>query len=290
MCITVDTAEDPPQTWLQGLTTHNWDPSDYTVIGAGVKWNGWKTRTGLLLSWLALNPDAQYFLVTDGRDVIINASKETIWNKYIGTGKDILFGAESRGGKQPTPGINLHPFTLFQGNVGPSLRDTLHIPSHIDLDHNNHGMFIGTRESIIDMLTFVLDNSVDDQFGSAMWLVQQHKFKAGIDFDRELFFNINKHHSLKAYHTYVQKRQGQTPCVIHCPGNGFRVYNIIMKELYEEQQFIPMERKASSSAKSTAEEYYILFIVAFIVTFIVTLVVIMVLAIMLVKKNKKTGF
>jgi hypothetical protein len=279
--VTVETSvQNDSKTFTQSLFKNGWHADDFDIIGRGVKWKGWQTRCNIILEYLVNHPTVEYILLTDARDVIINATKEELYKYFIDANKDIIFGAESRGDSKITPGWTLAPYTFYQSNVGHVLTETLKLDKDTVRNRNNNGVIFGRRKAIASMIRHTSEYN-DDQFGASEWIMDNaDKFKIGLDTDNTLVYNFNR------YHSNITEGD-KIPMIYHFPGGRAECYNKTLHNLWpDDESMVKMTQKLSGASCLTDADKAII-ITAAIVIFLF-IVCIILAGLLLSKQNNKT--
>lgn len=178
---------------------------EYTILGLGQEWKGFKTKITLVLGFLREQTPDELVAVVDCYDLLMVRPPEALIQAYAHYTNDstytIVNGAETR------CGYNCEKQTC----------------SHQKNFQCNGGFVMGPASHLIELYEYVLEHSpTDDQIGIGLYR-NKHCNKVSLDTQRKLVANI---YGLDAWRrelgynkdkTIKFKPTGELPCAIHMP-------------------------------------------------------------------------
>jgi len=184
--------------WIASAQTHGFD---YEILGIGVQWKGFSTKTSLVLDYLQSQPPQEVVAVVDCWDFLWLRGPDAVQKAFESYDAPIVIGSETRCGFNCTQSVCKDP----QNNP-------------------NGGFAIGTAASLEKMYAFILENSPeDDQVGMGMYR-NANCGQVALDVDCRLVVNVN---ALSPYRrsleldeqtrTLTFKPTNTRPCAVHLP-------------------------------------------------------------------------
>lgn len=193
-----ETTKPELQQWIASAETHGFD---YEILGIGVQWKGFATKTSLVLDFLQKQPPHELVAVVDCWDFLWLRGPDAVQHAYESYATPVVIGSETRCGFNCTPS---------------SCKDRQNNP--------NGGFAMGTAASLQKMYAFILENSPeDDQVGMGMYRNANCE-EVALDVDCRLVVNVN---ALSPYRRSVELNKGTRtltfkpkntrPCAVHLP-------------------------------------------------------------------------
>ena len=149
------------------------------TLGIGEKWNGLQDKLIGVYKFLKNLPENDIVCFIDAFDTVIFANEEEIVNKFLKSGKKLIF---SKGGN--TKGVG----TYIQKKLFPPCHD----------EQLNSGMYIGYVKTIKKVLTDILKNEgkFDDQTEVSK-MCSNPNYNIVIDKNCDIFYNFSTHDTIE---------------------------------------------------------------------------------------------
>ena len=201
-----------------------------TILGDGLPWlGGDMTSTGggqkvnYLREYLINVAPETIILFVDGYDVIINDDLETILNRFLGFGCDVLFASE----KTCWPDQNL----------AKAMEDH---SDGVGYPYLNSGCFIGYA-GVLREICDTIDPAADDQlFYQRQYL--SNKWNIQLDHESYIFNCLSNNIAYTHIKSNGQLLNSETnccPCILH--GNGDSSYKAVFKQIADKLDYVPKD-------------------------------------------------
>jgi hypothetical protein len=212
--------------WIQSAKANG---VDYVVLGQGVEWGGFRTKTKMVYDYLCTLDPGFLILVVDCYDVVFNSvpgksfSDNCVeaWSHY--TDADIVMGAEYSCG----------------GNCYKASRDTRAI-NQSAFKYPNGGCVIGTSEKLEKFYAAMLATTIDDDQVCIGYLRSVGEWVVELDFHQRFVLNLSSIRVTDVHYDTDKAAWASTtyptitPLMLHTPGircdRGAR-YNKITSKL-----------------------------------------------------------
>jgi len=186
--------------WIESAKKQGFNP---VVLGEGIRWNGFRTKTSLVIDYVRKLRESKLVCVTDSFDVVVVAPQAELLAKYRSMGAPIVIGAEAQ------CSLNCEPKAPKQCRIQGSMR------------FPNGGFVMGPAKYLDDLYTFVLKHSPnDDQVGIGQYMMQAACKNFKLDQAQALVANVYKRSRLQfdeRLGRFRHKKTKQYPCIIHMP-------------------------------------------------------------------------
>jgi len=183
---------------------------EYKIVGEGEKWVNFMTKIKTCLDFIEKS-EYDIICITDAYDVLACDAPYVLIKKFKKFKKNIVAGAENDCGSNCVP-LNEY----FEYNESGRY------------NYANGGFYIGYKESIIELLNFILELKIsDDQIGLGKY-INKYPNDISLDINGTLISNVNIKSSY--YDTYFVNKSvkniktGKHPCFIHTPSIQFDLY------------------------------------------------------------------
>ncbi len=190
------------------LTNKNWE---HCIIGKGVKWEGWTTRSKSYISFLSqLNKD-EIVVLCDAFDVLCLKSSDDFLNKFESLNRPIVIGAETACFLNCVPPTNW--WLTEYGDVHTTSK----------YKYCNGGLLAGKVQHLITMYQWGLDQKIEDDQMALGRYINQFPENIWLDHEQVLFLNDpwgNTNYKFNVYNNslLLNDKRTITPFFLHFPG------------------------------------------------------------------------
>lgn len=150
---------------------------DYTVLGWGETWKGWKWRTQMYANYLRTQSYNSLVIFLDAYDAIVSRHLSEFYHTFQAFGRPIVIGCEWWKGSQKNSGLVSDWWK--KNNRKPAFRNRV-----------NAGCVVGRAGPLLQMYDWVLENHFeDDQRGIAAWINNYGEKLVALDSGSALIYN-----------------------------------------------------------------------------------------------------
>ena len=198
---------------------------DYTILGKGVKWSGWKQRTKAYLEFVQKLDPNQIVILCDAYDLLFVRSSTELHEIFLTFNKGIIVSAEPNccTGKMDEK-KNKQNFTRICKERAPINNNFIYPCA---------GCVIGYAGLLVDLYYKILNNPfyTDDQSSLGdIWIKNPDILT--LDYESKMIGNIYKSDMKKKWlfdnnNDLYDKNTGNYPYVLHFPGsNNYKYYKL----------------------------------------------------------------
>ena len=178
---------------------------NYSIIGKGDVWNGWKTIMNAMFKKLSKLPENQLVCKMDAFDVLVTAPPNEFLEKWSKFKTPIVVGAESCKAVFPVAGDYYEYHALDC--------------SKMDYPYFNAGCIIGYAGPLAAFYKWALDNDYSDDQVALINYANKFPEKVGLDHQQEIIANVTIFDNLDLENERVYNSKTDTwPIFIHIPG------------------------------------------------------------------------
>ncbi len=189
------------------LVNKKWE---HCVLGKGMKWEGWLTRTNAYITFLNTLDPEEIVVLCDAFDVLCLRSSDGFLESFQSLMRPIVIGTE----------------TCCLGNCIPPtqwwLKEYGEIHQDTDYKYSNGGLIAGKAEALIKMYQWGIDQKIDDDQMAIGSYINEFPSKIWLDHKQILFFNDVRGHTKYEFNkrNYSIKLNDKLikPFLIHFPG------------------------------------------------------------------------
>ncbi len=191
---------------LKNSLQNGWE---HVILGQGVKWESWQTRTKSYINYVSTLPENEVVVLCDAFDVLCLRSSDNFLEDFKSLNRKIVIGAE----------------TCCIGNCVPPIQwwRNENMDSKNECKYVNGGLIAGEASALKLMYQWGLNqNIVDDQMALGSY-TNKYPHDVWIDIDQVLFLNdpgASTIYKFNKYNKNVKFPCGKTikPYFIHFPG------------------------------------------------------------------------
>ena len=172
---------------------------DYTILGKGVTWEGFKTLTTLILNFLESRDPKEIIVIVDSYDLILAGPPDELLAKYQEFKSPLVVGGES------VCIFNCHRHSCKVNNEKYKWVNT--------------GFIAGEAAELVKAYQYTLKVSPgDDQIGIAKYM-DAYPHKVTVDGDQTIVANIRetKEIGLLENRRFTHQETGSKPVIMHIP-------------------------------------------------------------------------